>query len=129
MLSEKENTIKLSRLGHTWIFDLDGTIVKHNGYKIDGYDTLLDGAKEFLEQIPEKDMIIFLTSRTDEVMQQTKMFLHNNEIRYDVIINKAPYGERILVNDMKPSGLITALAFNSSRDKFFNIIFEEEKEL
>ena len=59
MLSEKENTIKLSRLGHTWIFDLDGTIVKHNGYKIDGYDTLLDGAKEFLEQIPEKDMIIF----------------------------------------------------------------------
>ena len=129
MLSEKENTIKLSRLGHTWIFDLDGTIVKHNGYKIDGYDTLLDGAKEFFEQIPEKDMIIFLTSRTDEVMQQTKMFLHNNEIRYDIIINNAPYGERILVNDMKPSGLITALAFNSSRDKFFNTIFEEEKEL
>lgn len=129
MLSEKENTIKLSRLGHTWIFDLDGTIVKHNGYKIDGYDTLLEGAKEFLEQIPEKDMIIFLTSRTDEVMQQTKMFLHNNEIRYDIIINNAPYGERILVNDMKPSGLITALAFNSSRDKFFNTIFEEEKEL
>lgn len=129
MLSEKENTIKLSRLGHTWIFDLDGTIVKHNGYKIDGYDTLLDGAKEFLKQIPEKDMIIFLTSRTDEVMQQTKMFLHNNEIRYNVIINNAPYGERILVNDMKPSGLITALAFNSSRDKFFNTIFEEEKEL
>lgn len=129
MLSEKENTIKLSRLGHTWIFDLDGTIVKHNGYKIDGYDTLLDGAKEFLKQIPEKDMIIFLTSRTDEVMQQTKMFLHNNEIRYNVIINNVPYGERILVNDMKPSGLITALAFNSSRDKFFNTIFEEEKEL
>ena len=57
------------------------------------------------------------------------MFLHNNEIRYDIIINNAPYGERILVNDMKPSGLITALAFNSSRDKFFNTIFEEEKEL
>lgn len=41
------NKLILSTLAHTWILDLDGTIVKHNGYKLDGTDTLLEGAKEF----------------------------------------------------------------------------------
>ena len=31
----KQN-ITLSPLGHTWLLDLDGTIVKHNGYKEGG---------------------------------------------------------------------------------------------
>ena len=61
--SDVKDVIKLSTLGHTWILDLDGTIVKHNGYKIDGEDSFLPEAKEFLCGIPEKDMIIFVTSR------------------------------------------------------------------
>ena len=68
------NKLILSTLAHTWILDLDGTIVKHNGYKLDGTDTLLEGAKEFLEDIPEKDMIVFLTSRTDEYKNKTINF-------------------------------------------------------
>lgn len=59
------NTHKVSPLGKTWILDLDGTLVKHNGYKIDGKDTWLEGAKEFLLGIPETDKIVLLTSRTD----------------------------------------------------------------
>lgn len=46
-----EEVITLSPLGKTWILDLDGTLVKHNGYKLDGHDTLLPGAKDFLKQI------------------------------------------------------------------------------
>lgn len=80
------NKLILSTLAHTWILDLDGTIVKHNGYKLDGTDTLLEGAKEFLEDIPEKDMIVFLTSRTDEYKNKTINFLNENKIRYDHII-------------------------------------------
>ena len=57
------DSLRLSCLGHTWLIDLDGTIVKHNGYKIDGVDSLLDGAKAFIESIPEGDKILFLTSR------------------------------------------------------------------
>lgn len=53
---------KISSLGKTWIFDLDGTLVKHNGYKTDGKDTWLNGAKEFLLEIPETDKIVLLTS-------------------------------------------------------------------
>ena len=44
-LTDKINTLSLSKLPHTWILDLDGTIVKHNGYKLDGKDSLLEGAK------------------------------------------------------------------------------------
>lgn len=46
-MAEKE--IMVSSLPKTWILDLDGTIVKHNGYKIDGKDTLLQGAKQFFQ--------------------------------------------------------------------------------
>ena len=112
------NDLVLSPLGKTWLFDLDGTIVKHNGYKIDGVDSLLDGALEFLLGIPDTDRIIFLTSREDWCMESTEKFLKEAGIRYDCIINNLPYGERILVNDRKPSGLRTSVAVDLERDKF-----------
>lgn len=108
----------LSTLPKTWIFDIDGTIAKHNGYKIDGYDTLLDGAKEYISKIPITDKIIILTSRTEAYRQSTLEFLEKNEIRYDNILFNMPMGERILVNDRKPSGLDMSIAINIDRDKF-----------
>ena len=108
--------LALSTLGHTWILDLDGTIVKHNGYKVDGEDSFLPGAEEFLKSIPEKDMIVFVTSRTDEFREQTEQFLKDNGIRYDHIIFNAPYGERILINDDKPSGLGMSFSYSMKRD-------------
>ena len=116
-MGEKERLV-LSSLGHTWILDLDGTIVKHNGYKIDGKDSFLDGAKEFLDSIPKDDMIIFLTSRTEEQRNLTEGYLKENRIRYQRIIYGAPYGERILMNDSKLSGLKTAIALEAERDIF-----------
>ena len=108
----------LSGLPHTWVLDLDGTIVVHNGYKMYGEDVFLDGAKEFLCSIPEDDMIVFLTSRKKEYANRTEEFLNKNGIRYNAIVYEAPYGERILVNDNKPSGLKMAYAINSDRDVF-----------
>lgn len=119
----------LSTLGHTWILDFDGTIVKHNGYKIDGEDSFLPGAKEFLKSIPEKDMIVFLTSRTENYKDLTVEFLKKNSIRYDLIIFNAPYGERILINDDKPSGLKMGMAINKGRDAVLDINFQEDQSL
>lgn len=113
-----EDSLKVSRLGKTWVLDLDGTIVKHNGYKMDGRDSLLDGAMEFLDSISSEDMVIFLTSRTRDHKEMTEQFLMEHHIRYDQIIYHAPYGERILVNDRKPSGLMMAIAVNTDRDRF-----------
>lgn len=121
--------IEMTDLPKTWILDLDGTIVKHNGYKIDGRDSLLDGAKGLLAQISESDMVIFLTSRKIEYKQMTEDFLKENEIRFDHIIYEAPYGERILINDDKPSGRVMAYAFHTKRDQVAEIQMTRNKEL
>lgn len=119
--------LRLSGLGHTWVLDIDGTIVKHNGYLLDGKDTLLPKAKDFLESIPQGDMVIFLTSRKEEYRQLTENFLKENGIRYDLLITGAPYGERILVNDDKPSGLPASYSVNLVRDQGpdFPIVIDE----
>lgn len=108
----------LSTLSKTWVFDLDGTILKHNGYKIDGHDTLLEGAKEYIDSISCDDKIVIFTSRTEEYKEQTLEFLKDNNIRYDDILFNMPMGERIVVNDRKPSGIDMAVAINIDRDKF-----------
>lgn len=113
--------LKLSSLPHTWILDVDGTIVKHNGYKIDGYDTLLPGVKDFFASLPSQDRVILLTARKAEYLPALKDFLTTNQIRYDHIITDVPMGERILVNDNKPSGLKCAYAVNKERDEILNI--------
>lgn len=121
--------IELSNLGHTWIFDLDGTLVKHNGYKIDGEDTLLEGVLDMLNQIPEADMIVILTSREEKYKEETIKFLDDNNIRYDKIMFGVPIGERIVVNDIKPGGLKTAMAINLKRDDKRNISIDINDEL
>ncbi|MDE7477669.1 MAG: HAD family acid phosphatase [Lachnospiraceae bacterium] len=108
----------LSTLPKTWIFDLDGTLLKHNGYITDGIDTLLVGAKEYIDKLPREDKIVIFTSRTDEYKERTIQFLLEQGIRYDEILFNMPMGERIVVNDKKPSGLNMAVAVNIDRDMF-----------
>lgn len=121
--------VEMTDLSKTWILDLDGTVLKHNGYKLDGEDTLLEGAKKLLAQIKEDDMVIFLTSRKKEYKQITEDFLHRSGIRFDSIIYEAPYGERILINDDKPSGRCMSYAFHTKRDEAADIQLIRNKEL
>ncbi len=87
----------------------------------------LNGAEHFLKSIPLEDMVIFLTSRTEEFREMTEAFLRENGIRYDYFICGAPYGERVLVNDDKPSGLQMAHAIAIKRDKGmdFRLVLDE----
>ena len=121
--------ITLSTLGHTWLLDLDGTIVEHNGYKIFGEDRFLDGAEEFLKSIPEGDMIVFITSRKNEYKALTEKFLKDHKVRYDYIIYEAPYGERVLINDKKPSGLCMGYVLNKGRNEDVSIDICIDKKL
>ena len=118
--------IILSSLPHTWIFDIDGTLVKHNGYMTEEGDSLLDGVAEFFASIPAEDMIILLTARPSMYREVTEKFFAENNIRYDHIIFDVPVGERILVNDTKPSGLKTAYAVERIRDKWENLKIIED---
>lgn len=92
--------------------------MKHNGYKLDGLDTLLEGVSEYLSGIPDTDRVIILTSRTEEYKDQTLKFLKENHVRYDAILFDMPLGERIVINDRKPSGLKMDVAVNLDRNEF-----------
>lgn len=111
-----ERTLRLSTLGKTWVFDFDGTLVKHNGYKT-GEDHWLPGAKELLLSIPETDYVLILTAREKEARKETEKFLKKHHIRYDDIKFGMPMGERILLNDNKPSGLCMSYAVECRRDE------------
>ena len=110
--------LNISPMPKTWILDLDGTLLVHDGPYILGKDEFLPGAREFLDSIPRSDMIIFLTARSDYEKSHTMRFLKENNVRYDHIIFNAGEGERIMINDMKPDGLVTAYAVNTVRDRF-----------
>ena len=107
--------IRLSPLPHTWIFDVDGVIVRHNGHK-DGNDELLSGVRAFWDQIPPQDVIVLMTARSADEVAVFVDFLRGAGLRYDRILSDLPVGERILINDQKPSGLQTSIALNLTRD-------------
>jgi hypothetical protein len=108
--------LSLSSLAHTWIIDIDGTILKHNGHKESG-DFLLEGVREFWDRIPPNDVIVLMSAREQFYAEQTIAFLRQNGIRYDHVIFGLPTGERVLINDTKASGLTTAYAVNVERDR------------
>ena len=112
------DTLILSTLPKTWIFDLDGTLLKHNGHKTADGDTVLPGVTEYLGAIPPEDKIVIFTSRTEEYRESTLAFLKAAGIRYDEILFQMPMGERIVVNDRKPSGIAMSVAINVNRDRF-----------
>jgi hypothetical protein len=67
-------------------------------------------------QIPAQDFVVLLSARPKECMPATLAILERHDIRYDHAIFGVPTGERIVINDRKPSGLATAIAMNISRD-------------
>lgn len=110
-----------ANLGHTWFIDLDGTILNHNGY-LNGADNLLPGVKELWATIPDRDCIVIVTGRKKYYKNKSLKILSDNGLRYDHAIFGLPLGERIVINDCKPEGLKTAIAWNVQRNKGFSKI-------
>lgn len=109
--------LKLSLLPKTWLIDIDGVIFIHNNY-LYGEDKPVPGFLEFYKQIDKNDFILLLSSREEKYKEITEKSLQKYNIKYNKIIFGLPKGERIIINDTKPKGLKTALAINSSRNKF-----------
>ena len=108
-----------TNLSHTWFIDLDGTILKHDGLFNEGGDELLPGVHELWEAIPVDDCIIITTARKPMYEKETVDFLKKSHLRYDHIIFGLAHGERIIMNDEKPGGLQTAIAWNVKRNVGF----------
>jgi ribonucleotide monophosphatase NagD (HAD superfamily) len=108
-------TLAVSSLPKTWLIDIDGTIFQHNGY-LTGQDEVLPGVVQFLSALPPEDVVILMTARSQDHRNVTVAALDRHGIRYDQVLFALPVGERILINDRKPSGLATAFAINLDRN-------------
>lgn len=121
--------IVMSQLTKTWLIDIDGVIFIHNSHLTSRGDQLVDGAIELFEQILPTDIIILLTSRRVKYKELTIESLNKFHIRFNQIIFDLPPGERIIINDMKKSGLNTAIGLNTQRDKLGSISIVRDPQL
>ncbi|MBP2297605.1 hypothetical protein [Azospirillum picis] len=112
--------LRLSRLGKTWLIDIDGVLVRHNGHKQCGHkqggDQLLPGVTEFFARLEPDDRVVLLSARSEAEREATLAALERFGLRWDHALFGLPTGERICINDRKPSGLTTSLAVNLDRD-------------
>ena len=109
-------TLRLSPLPHTWLIDLDGVICPHNGH-LRGDESFLPGVRELWASIPPGDCIVVLSARGPEHQAAALAQMAAAGLRVDRALFGLPTGERVLINDAKPSGLVTALAVNVARDE------------
>ena len=130
--------IRLSVLPHTWLIDIDGTALRHNGHLMaddesnpsSAAEQILPGVYDFWLRIPPQDIIILMSARKHEEKNKTIEIFNSLGLRFDHAIFDLPTGERILINDSKPLGLKTAVAVNVSRDEGLNrISFHVDEDL
>lgn len=107
--------------------DIDGTLVKHRS-PIENTSTsksleLLPGTLEKLLEWDSKGYnIILVTGRKESMRRITVKQLADAGIIYDKLIMGIGGGKRILINDNKPDGRITAEAISIERDFGINNI-------
>lgn len=107
----------MTKQPRTWFIDFDGTLVTQKSHMSET-DTILDGTKAFFSEIvAESDHVIITTARTCDDKERIERFLQSHGIRFNLVICGLPTGARMLVNDKKPNGELTAFAFNLERDK------------
>lgn len=113
--------LRLSALPKTWFIDIDGTIVAHNSCKEQHSDVvMLPGVEAFLSRIADSDTIFLTTSRPRQqcicVLNAVSKIFKGRLL----LVDSLGHGERILINDLKPSGLQMAYSLNLRRDAGFN---------
>lgn len=114
-----------SPLPRTWFLDFDGTLVKHNNSHPEKEDELLPGVREFFAALPKEDVVVITTARSITQESNIKEFMRLNEMQCQMVLCGLPTGKRILVNDTKPSGYVTAFAVPVTRDSGFSAgVFE-----
>lgn len=107
------------KMNKTWFIDIDGVIFPHNGYlNLDQteIETPLPGVADFFRYLDPADQVVLVTARSKKYELFTKNSLKINNIRYNLVVFELPAGPRIIINDMKESGLKTAFAINVRRN-------------
>jgi len=111
----------------TCLVDLDGTIIEYNMDVVLGLcdPKPLPGCLEkMLEWRAKGYNIIITTGRDASRLEQTKAQLDKVGIPYDAVLIGIGGAPRLLINDTKPDGRITAKAYSLDRNRGFGDIPE-----
>lgn len=104
------------KLPKTWFVDFDGTIAVHRGGELNGKDEPLPTTSKFFELIGKEDKVIIVTARNSVDEKNIWDFMKAHNYPCHQVICGLSSGARILINDEKPSGYITAYAISTKRD-------------
>jgi len=106
----------------TWFLDFDGTLVAQKSYHGD-VDEILPTTIDFFNTIIKNDDFVIITTGREEANHKKRIegFMKKFNLRYDLIICNLPTGPRIVINDTKPDGSITAYSYSIQRDKGINL--------
>ena len=104
----------------TLFIDIDGTLFEHKGTFSNialTESTLLPNAREKMDEWCSKEYrIILTTARRESLRNRTESELQRLCIPYDCLVMGISKGQRVLINDRRPSGDDTAFAINIDRD-------------
>ena len=116
---DSKQSVSLQR--KTIFCDIDGTIFWHQeklSYMTIGNGSTTENARLILGDWHDKDYYIILTtSRPESTRTKTESQLLTNGIFYDKLIMGLPRGCRVVINDRKPDGMVTAEAYCIERNK------------
>lgn len=105
----------------TVFLDIDGTLITHTGNMYDQLacpSDVLPGVRERIDQWLLEDVCIILTTgRREGNRKETEDMLRSLRISYDQLVMGLPRGPRIVVNDTKPDGTITAYGYSIPRNE------------
>ena len=92
----------------TYIFDIDGVLLYNCGkYGTKNWENYFDPISENIEVLKKiSDLgceIIFMTARPEKYLDEFKMFLERESIKYKTIISGCNHGRRIIINDFAPT--------------------------
>lgn len=105
----------------TLFLDIDGTLVVHNNPHVTSQPShkmcVLDGTIEKLLDWNKKGYIIILTTgRRENSREVTIKQLQEAGIFYDQLIMGVGRGQRVIINDIKPDGMLSAHCINVERN-------------
>ena len=110
-----------TKFSKTIFCDIDGTLIKHSSpiesSKPNFKAEILPGVLEKLKDWSLKNYkLILTTGRRESQRQVTEKQLSELGITYDILIMGIGRGSRVVINDRKPDGTLTAESYCLDRD-------------
>lgn len=101
-----------------YFVDIDGSLVVYDPAVFSGRAPMqmLPGSLEKLKEWHAKGHIIILTTGRPATRSQTVRQLEEAGVPYHMLITDLGGGVRVLINDRKPDGELTALSYSPGRN-------------